>query len=247
MLYLSLFFIFSGLLFLVYALIVTFSEKPGAGKTAGAGVPKQVHTLRDEAEKKGPSAGEELVVPDVVPSRPAPGESFSEELRDFGVDEHDDVEISEDNDNFLPDDSEDFYGDSAVEEKTAGEGETESDFAAAVLYEDSSHLIDYSSEKGIIDPRFDHYREIRRIDEGKLLLEKEGFSFYCGKKFFRFDFIKAENVYISHNSIAVIYHGDVPVRLFILPEKTEFTERARAAYREFLESRSSGESDGDGR
>lgn len=168
-------------------------------------------------------SGEELIADDAVSSSP------SEELLDFGVSEEEVLTVDE------PVFEGEFEDES--EEDIVTESQSVNS-ARAVFYEDSSQLIDYSSEKGIIDPDFDHYREIKRIDEGSLVLEKEGLTFYCGKKLFRFDFIKAEKIYFSRNSIAVVYRTGSPVRLFLLPNETVLADIAREAYKEFLESRS---------
>ncbi len=229
MLYFSLLLIFSGAVLLIYAVIAGMSEKKVGGtqipSSSSEGYPSRpVRTFQEEGRGEVRTvSGEELIADDAVSSSP------SEELLDFGVSEEEVLTVDE------PVFEGEFEDES--EEDIVTESQSVNS-ARAVFYEDSSQLIDYSSEKGIIDPDFDHYREIKRIDEGSLVLEKEGLTFYCGKKLFRFDFIKAEKIYFSRNSIAVVYRTGSPVRLFLLPNETVLADIAREAYKEFLESRS---------
>jgi len=58
----------------------------------------------------------------------------------------------------------------------------------AVLYVDSSHVIDYANQSGSIDSSLEGYKNIKRIGSGHLAVEKGGVTFYMGKKLYRFDF-----------------------------------------------------------
>ncbi len=234
MLYLSLFFILSGAMLLLYAVITGISEKK---VVVPSGREKPVPSRAYEnmrGEEVRASDGEKLAAGDAVAvhedgkplsprvhvyeetSEPAAGEP------EAGGREISLVEAGE-------------KTSSAIIKEDPASGEEYPDSAGAVLYEDASRLVDYSREKGIIDPDIQHYREIRRIDEGNLVLENEGLSFHCGRKFFRFDFIKVEKIFFSRNSIAVIYGAGSPVRLFILREGIPLLEKARSAYDEFVE------------
>lgn len=240
MLYLSMFFILSGAMLLLYAVITGLSEKKvlvpsGREKRVpqrADSAPRAYEKVRGEEERAFP--GEKLDAGDAVAVHEAeeplsPRVHVYEETADpaAGVPDPGDREIR------LHQADEETSSVETKEDPVPAEEDLDS--AGAVLYEDASRLVDYSREKGIIDPDIEHYREIRRINEGNLVLENEGFSFHCGRKFFRFDFIKVEKIFFSQNSIAIIYGAGSPVRLFLLREGTPLLERARISYDDFVE------------
>lgn len=102
----------------------------------------------------------------------------------------------------------------------------------AVLYEDSSKVIDYSSESGIIDPSLEKYRKIRRLGSGHVVVEKDGVSFYMGKKMYRYDFHRVRDVIVGERHIALFVGGSESVKLFICETSGEPLMAVRDAYRE---------------
>jgi len=88
----------------------------------------------------------------------------------------------------------------------------------AVLFEDSSGTVDYSSGYGTIDPTRNSYRNIKRRGSGEISLEKAGITFHVGRKLFRYDFHKFRSFFRGDNYVALIPYGDSPVKLFIFPQ-----------------------------
>lgn len=104
----------------------------------------------------------------------------------------------------------------------------------AVLYEDSSRVIDYASESGTIDPSLEKYRKIRRLGSGHLALEKEGISFYMGKKMYRYDFHRVRDLKIGERHMALFIGGSESVKLFIFETGGAPLTAMGDAYREFV-------------
>ena len=104
----------------------------------------------------------------------------------------------------------------------------------AVLYEDSSRVIDYASESGTIDPSLEKYRKIRRLGSGHVAIEKEGISFYMGKKMYRYDFHRVRDLKIGERHIALFIGGSESVKLFIFESGGAPLTAIGDAYREFV-------------
>jgi|GEM_PF-2329968 len=233
MLYFSLFFILSGAMLLLYAVITGISEKK-VSVPSGRKKPVSSRTYEKvRGEEERAFHGEKLAAGEAV--------AVHEDGKPLSPRVHVYQEMSEPAAGTPDAEGSDISLLQGDEETSSTVIEEDLDSAGAVLYEDASRLVDYSREKGIIDPDIEHYREIRRINEGNLVLENEGLSFHCGRKFFRFDFIKVEKIFFSLNSIAVIYGAGSPVRLFLLREGTLLLEKARNAYDEFVEQKTAGE------
>jgi hypothetical protein len=104
----------------------------------------------------------------------------------------------------------------------------------AVLYEDSSRVIDYSSESGIIDPSLEKYRKIRRLGSGHVAIEKDGVSFYMGKKMYRYDFHRVRDLKKGERHIALFVGGSESVKLFIFETGGAPLMAISDAFREFV-------------
>ncbi|OHD66150.1 MAG: hypothetical protein A2176_07865 [Spirochaetes bacterium RBG_13_51_14] len=104
----------------------------------------------------------------------------------------------------------------------------------AVLYEDSSHVIDYGNESGRIDTSLDGYRSIRRIGSGRITVEKGGINFYTGKKIYRFDFHRISDIKSGSGYLALFTEGSETVKLFIFESGVGAVDSISGAYRQYL-------------
>jgi hypothetical protein len=123
----------------------------------------------------------------------------------------------------------------SVEENGAATEPADADSVDAVLYEDSSSLIDYANRSGSIDASLDDYRNIRRRGSGSLSVSKNGVNFLMGSKLFRFDFNKFNRVHYGENFIALGIRGGDDVKLFIIDRPGNMISIAHENYQEFLE------------
>lgn len=99
------------------------------------------------------------------------------------------------------------------------------DEPVAVLFEDSSNIIDYENSQTVIDPTLSEYKNLKRIGRGRLEIAREGINFFVGKSFFRFDFYKIENAMAGKNFIAIFLKGSGVVRLFLF--ENDILEKTR--------------------
>ena len=108
--------------------------------------------------------------------------------------------------------------------------------AKAILYEDSSNIINYSSSIGTIDPSLEEYKKIMRIGAGELLYEKNGISFYTENKFYRFDFHRFDNIKIGDNYLALVLKGLGTTKLFIVENNNNIIATINNSYSEYIGS-----------
>ncbi|MDY6967392.1 MAG: hypothetical protein SVR08_01875 [Spirochaetota bacterium] len=94
----------------------------------------------------------------------------------------------------------------------------------AVLYEDSSNLIDYNEKNIIIDTEKSQYKNINRIGKGKVSIKGNGINFNIDKKFFHFDFHRIEDIKNGENYKALFLKGSDIVRLFIFENDLQFPD-----------------------
>jgi len=106
----------------------------------------------------------------------------------------------------------------------------------AVLFEDKSQVIDYSSESGSIDPSLEKYKQIKRIGDGIIRVETGGISFYMGKKLYRYDFHRVRDIRTGKNHLALFLMGGASVKLFIIEPGSAVSAAAADAFREYLRS-----------
>lgn len=119
----------------------------------------------------------------------------------------------------------------------SGETATASDREQkAVLFEDRSSVIDYSSESGSIDPSLEKYRNIKRIGSGTMSVETGGITFYMGKKLYRFDFHRVRDIKAGKNHLALFLMGSGSVKLFIIEPESGIAIAATDAFREYVRS-----------
>ncbi len=93
--------------------------------------------------------------------------------------------------------------------------ESDGEKDTAVLYADSSGVVDYESGANTIDPTFKKYSKLRRIGKGKVEIIKDGLNFQLRKKLFRFDFYRIQKLVTGKNYLALFIKGSEEVRLMI--------------------------------
>ncbi len=106
----------------------------------------------------------------------------------------------------------------------------------AVLFEDSSRIIDYGSETGSIDASLQGYKKIKRIGSGKLMVEKGGITFFMDKKLYRYDFHRVRDLKPGSRHLALFLHGSKAVKLFIVEPESGIISAVNDAYHEYLRS-----------
>jgi len=94
----------------------------------------------------------------------------------------------------------------------------------AVLFDDSSSVIDYDSSTGIIDPSLEKYKSIKRIGSGSFIVEKEGVSFYVDTKLHRIDFYKISRIKTGDNYLALFTSGGGSVKLFLFANNSQILD-----------------------
>jgi hypothetical protein len=106
----------------------------------------------------------------------------------------------------------------------------------AVLFEDKSNVIDYSSESGSIDPSLEKYKSIKRIGNGTISVENGGITFYMGKKLYRYDFHRIRDIKAGKSHIALFLMGSGSVKLFIMEPGSGIITMATDTFREYVRS-----------
>ena len=148
----------------------------------------------------------------------------------------DTVEILEGDEIRTDDTGRSIEGDSIVEEKPDSKIE-KVDFNKknyAVLFEDSSNVIDYDRNENIIDPTLKEYKKIKRIGKGIVELVKEGINFYIEKKFFRFDFYRIAEIKVGSQYCAVFLKGNDAARVFVFERDNSFILEISRSYQEYI-------------
>lgn len=106
----------------------------------------------------------------------------------------------------------------------------------AVLFEDKSHVIDYSNSSGSIDPSLEEYKNIKRIGSGTISVESGGITFYMGKKLYRYDFHRIRDIKAGTSHLALFLMGSTSVKLFIIESGNGVITAAADAFREYVRS-----------
>ncbi len=241
MLYLSLFFILSGLLVFFYSAFrdagspLFFSGKSPAGKShAGDMIIEKRFSGEGEYE---PLQEDESIEPSALYS----GERDAHEGIHHEISEHLLSEESQD-DEELFDASRGSPGKSYNPPgKTPGEGAVRessnpNESYSFVLFDDRSSVIDYRNGFGSIDPSLKEYRNIKRMGNGRFLLDREGINFYMEKKQFRFDFYRINEIVTGSNYIAAFIKGSEAVKLFVVENETDLIDRVQSKFLEYNES-----------
>ncbi|MCX7678207.1 MAG: hypothetical protein N2316_03220 [Spirochaetes bacterium] len=103
---------------------------------------------------------------------------------------------------------------------------------SAVLYYDSSGVVDYESGKSSIDPTFKKYSKLKRIGSGYVSVFSDAIHFQMRKKLFRFEFYLIEKIVQGDNYVAIFLKGSDEVRLFIFKRGSNVEKNIA---REFVE------------
>ena len=186
-------------------------------------------TLKEKAEKKelkdeiDDFINDDLIVKDL--------DQKTEELNLDDVEEKFDDFFSDDPVNKKADELKEKPPDSA-KNGMAGDLEITPLSQTASLYEDNSTIIDYHRGKARIDPELKEYGKIKRIGSGQLIFENDGISFYCGKKFYRYDFHRLTDLKSGNNFIALMVKASSAVKLLII-ENPPFIQAIDENFRKF--------------
>jgi LAS superfamily LD-carboxypeptidase LdcB len=214
MLYLSIVLIFIGILIFVYSLIID-------AKKRREGTASQSPDACAEAMKnKRKHTGYRGVVTDF--DNLSPGDKKESSLREnnqkHAGGKHEAVKVT---------------GKNGTGQGKAGPASSK---MPAVLYEDSSGIVDYNTEGGAIDSTLDGYRNIKRVGGGELSVEKGGINFSLGRKLYRYDFHRIRDIKTGAKHLALFLHGTDAVKLFIFDAETEGIAAMSSAYRDYARS-----------
>jgi hypothetical protein len=103
----------------------------------------------------------------------------------------------------------------------------------AVMFDDRSDLIDYSSGIGTLDSTFLKYSDIKRIGRGVIESDSDGISFYLDEKLYRFDLHRIYDIWCGENYVALPLKGNGIVKLFIIENSPDFPYKVEADFKEF--------------
>ncbi|OHD68377.1 MAG: hypothetical protein A2W19_14255 [Spirochaetes bacterium RBG_16_49_21] len=216
MLYLSLAIILFGILIFVYSIIVD-------AKTRMEGLDSQAAETGKKALKK-----ERLSVKDRHPEVRRKARPFIGALRVSP----DGMDIKQERKEYAG--GNDFSGRDSVTEPEPARKEADSSLKQrAILYDDGSHVMDYGTEPGGIDPTLEGYRHIKRIGSGEFSVEKGGINFFTGRKLYRYDFHRIRDIKTGGRHLALFLQGSDAVKLFIFDADGGGIATASAAYREY--------------
>lgn len=101
------------------------------------------------------------------------------------------------------------------DEETEIPGEKPGNKFSAVLYEDSSNLMDYQNRNSIIDSTLEEYKKIKRMGKGTLEITGNGIFFNTDKRNYRFDFHRIAKTISGKNYFCLLLKRSGPTRLFI--------------------------------
>jgi hypothetical protein len=219
MLYLSLFFILAGLLLFFYSAFrdagspLLFTVKKQGGKR---------YEKEEIIEKRVPeeSIEPETLYSDDVDAHDGIHHEISEHLlSEDGHEEggHEEEGLIDDSEGFTVEDSHEDPGVKQAVKTSSNPNESYS----FVLFDDRSSVIDYRGGFGSIDPSLKEYKNIKRMGNGRFLLDREGINFYMENKQFRFDFYRIDEMVSGNNYIAAFIKGSDAVKLFVVENETE--------------------------
>jgi hypothetical protein len=86
---------------------------------------------------------------------------------------------------------------------------------SAILYEDSSNILDYDNRSSIIDSTLKEYEKIKRMGKGMLELKDKCISFTSENKTYRYDFHRITKIRGGNNYLSLFIKKSKPARLFI--------------------------------
>ena len=103
----------------------------------------------------------------------------------------------------------------------------------AVMFDDKSDIIDYTSGVGTIDSTFLKYKDIKRIGKGVIESDSDGVNFYLDEKLYRFDSHRIYDIWCGENYVALPLKGNGVVKLFIIENSADFPYKVEANFKEF--------------
>lgn len=106
----------------------------------------------------------------------------------------------------------------------------------AILFDDSSNVIDYIKESGIIDSTLEKYKKIKRIGRGKFILEKDGINFHIGRKLYRFDFHRIKDISAGNNFVALFSKGGDSIKMFLFEKKSDMINVTMTKFQDYKSS-----------
>lgn len=252
MFYLALFLIASGVFLVVYS----FLSSKGSGQSSSSGYmtpserPQPVPESYRNFERKEPGTarsemlrGMEEQMHQVAVDRPTdphpPTGIVSDELEQVLADENG-QNFSRDSKTVDPDISVEArlnaeqVGDVSSEQDVKKvQGDLSGTDCYAVLFEDTSDIIDYETNENTIDPTLNAYKNIKRIGRGRLETAKEGINFYIEKKFFRYDYHRVHDLKYGDNYVALSLKGSSAVKLFLYDDERVKTN-INKSYQEYI-------------
>ena len=101
----------------------------------------------------------------------------------------------------------------------------------AVMFDDRSGIIDYTSGIGTIDSTFLKYNDIKRIGRGIIESDSDGINFYLDEKLYRFDSHRIYDIWCGENYVALPLKGNDIVRLFIIENSADFPYKAESDFK----------------
>jgi hypothetical protein len=103
------------------------------------------------------------------------------------------------------------------------------DKSKAVLFEDSSGAVDYSTLSMPIDLNAD-YSGIKRIGSGEFSIDDSGYNFISDKKLYRFDFHRIRDIKAGANYLALMPSSDAAAKLFIFDKEYSDIKKAEEQF-----------------
>ncbi|MCL1864544.1 MAG: hypothetical protein FWF73_01890 [Spirochaetes bacterium] len=103
----------------------------------------------------------------------------------------------------------------------------------AVMFDDKSDIIDYTSGVGTIDSTFLKYKDIKRIGRGVIESDSHGINFYLNEKLYRFDSHRIYDIWCGENYVALPLKGSGIVKLFLIENSADFQYKVEADFRKF--------------
>jgi hypothetical protein len=107
----------------------------------------------------------------------------------------------------------------------------------AVLFDDSSRILNYEANAGMIDATLEKYKNIKRIGKGEFSIEKNGINFNIDKKLYRYDFYRIDKIFTGKNYLALQVKGADSIKLFIMSDSDADTivKTTRESYNSFIQ------------
>ncbi len=99
----------------------------------------------------------------------------------------------------------------------------------AVLFEDSSGAVDYSTLSIPLDLSAD-YSGIKRIGIGGFSIDETGYSFISDKKLYRFDVHRIRDIKAGRNYLALMPLSDSATKLFIFDKEYSIIKEAEEKF-----------------